>query len=311
MFSAGQADRDIRGTAIFTGDTMTTTIQKIRALLIAGLIIGIVFLPDVVNAQDKDLPVYLRDRGTGVPSSMFGTYIRRGELILYPYFEYYYDNDFEYAPNEFGFELDQDFRGEYRAYEGLIFIGYGLTDWLAFELEAAVIKATLKKSPDDPTNMPEKIEESGLGDVESQLRWRWMKENERRPELFSYFETVFPLQKDKDLIGTPNWEFKLGIGGIKGFSWGTVTLRAAAEYDEAENEIAAGEYAVEYLKRLSPSWRVFLAVEGTEDEVELIPEVQWRFAEFATLKLNSAFGLTSKATDWAPEIGIMFSFPLR
>jgi hypothetical protein len=27
-----------------------------------------------------------------------------------------------------------------------------------------------------------------------------------------------------------------------------------------------------------------------------------------TVTLNNAFGVTSKATDWAPEIGIVFSF---
>jgi hypothetical protein len=49
-------------------------------------------------------------------------------------------------------------------------------------------------------------------------------------------------------------------------------------------------------------------VEGTQDEVELIPEVQRRLSGRATLKLNSAVGLTSKATDWAPEVGLLFRF---
>ena len=71
--------------------------------------------------------------------------------------------------------------------------------------------------------------------------------------MFSYFETVFPLQKDKELIGTPDWELKLGTGVTKGFSWGTITLRAAAEYDGAESAVEVGEYAVEYVKRLSPA----------------------------------------------------------
>ena len=85
----------------------------------------------------------------------------------------------------------RDFRSKYRASEGLIFFGYGITERLAVEFEAAVISATLEKSKDDPSAMPDKLKESGLGDVEGQFRWRWAKENERRPELFSYFETVF------------------------------------------------------------------------------------------------------------------------
>jgi hypothetical protein len=39
-------------------------------------------------AQDPPRPTYLEDRGTGIPTSMFGTYVRRGELLVYPFFEY-------------------------------------------------------------------------------------------------------------------------------------------------------------------------------------------------------------------------------
>lgn len=267
--------------------------------------------PKPTGAQERDLPVYLKDRGSGIPTSMFGTYIREGELLVYPFFEYYHDKDMEYSPAELGFGLDQDFRGKYRAAEGLIFFGYGIADWLAVEFEAAVISATLEKSPDDNSAMPDKLKESGLGDVEGQIRSRWLRENESRPEVFSYFEIVAPLQKDKVLIGTQDWEYKLGIGAVKGFSWGTMTVRVAGEYDRSESKTELGEYALEYLKRLSPAWRVYLGVEGAQDEVELIPEVQWHFTDSIFLKLNSAVGITAKATDWAPEIGIMFSFPDR
>jgi hypothetical protein len=73
------------------------------------------------------LPTYLKDRGTGVATSMFGTYIRKGEFIIYPFFEYYSDDDLEYNPDEFGGEGLEDYRGRYRAKEGLLFFGYGLT----------------------------------------------------------------------------------------------------------------------------------------------------------------------------------------
>jgi hypothetical protein len=33
------------------------------------------------------------------------------------------------------------------------------------------------------------------------MRWRWNDETDRSPEVFSYFETTFPLQKAKKLIG--------------------------------------------------------------------------------------------------------------
>ena len=261
-------------------------------------------IPASARAQAFDRA---RDRGPGIPLSMFGTYIEAGQLLVYPFVEYYRDGDAEYSPEELGYGLDEDFRGSYRGLEGLIFLAYGVSDRLAVEFEAAVITARQDKAPDDPSAMPSRLEESGLGDVEGQLRWRWNRESESRPEVFSYFETVFPLQKDSKLIGTPGWEFKLGTGIARGFGWGTMTLRLAAEYDGAESRLEAGEYAIEYLRRVSPGLRVFLGVEGSEDEVEMIPEVQWFLRPDVFVKLNSAFGLTSKATDWAPELGVMIA----
>ena len=156
--------------------------------------------------------------------------------------------------------------------------------------------------------MPAKLKESGLGDVESQIRWRWNKESYKRPEFFSYFETVFPLQKKKKLIGTQDWELKLGSGITKGVDWGTVTLRLATEYVIRENKLELGEYAVEYLKRVSKLFRFYIGVEGTEDEFELISDFQFHISSHAFIRSNNAFGITKKATDYAPEIGILFHF---
>jgi hypothetical protein len=127
--------------------------------------------------------------------------------------------------------------------------------------------------------------------------------------VFSYFEATAPRQRAKPLIGTPDWELKFGTGLSRGFRWGAMTVRLAMQYDRSEQSLALGEYAIEYLKRLSPSLRLYLGVEGTEDEVEQIAELQLRLARGVALKLNNAFGITSKATDWAPEVGVMFSIP--
>jgi len=283
--------------------------KKITSFIAGFMMLSIIVLL-ILSAgfAQEDLPVYLKDRGTGIASSMFGTYINKGEFIFYSYYEYYHDNDTEYKPAEFGYGLDQDFRGRYRAHEGLIFLGYGITERLAIELEAAVITATQYKSKDDPSNMPDKLKESGLGDVESQLRWRWTKETENRPEIFSYYETVFPLQKDKKLIGTQDWELKFGSGLTKGFNWGTMTLRLAAEYVTGENKFELGEYAVEYLKRVSKLFRFYVGIEGTQDEVEFITDFQFHVCPHAFIRINNAFGVTSKATDYAPEVGILFHF---
>ncbi|HEY5547864.1 MAG TPA: hypothetical protein VIK50_17550 [Gemmatimonadaceae bacterium] len=281
------------------------TVAHFLRLIAATLLITSGALPRITQAQVAG--GRQRDRGPGIPTSMFGTYIERGEWLLYPFLEYYRDANLEYSPDEFGFGLDADFRGRYRATEGLMFLGYGFTDRLAVEMEAAVIRARLRKAPDDPSAMPAAIEESGLGDVEGQLRFRWNRETHRAPEVFSYFETVFPLQKNRLLIGTQDWEFKFGTGFVRGFSWGTTTVRAAMEYDAADANLALGEVAVEYLRRVNSKLRIYAGVEGTQDEIEGITELQLFLRPNLVLKINNAFGLTSKATDWAPEFGLIFS----
>ncbi len=248
-----------------------------------------------------------RDRGPGIATSLFGTYIQPGELLVYPFFEYYRDNNLEYEPFDFGHIDTTEHRGRYRAKEGLIFVGYGISERLAVEFEMAGISATLDKSPLDTSTLPARVEESGLGDVEAQLRWRWRRETDTRPELFSYFETVFPTAETGSLIGTSEWEFKLGFGVIRGMRWGTLTARAAIA--TSGGAVEPGEYAVEYLKRLSNRFRVFGSIEGSQDEVELITEAHVFLGQNVFLKLNNAFGLSSKATDWAPEIGVMFVIP--
>lgn len=275
--------------------------------LVAGILLGVCLVPLEVCGEDP--PFYLKDRGPGIPMSMFGTYIQKGEWIVYPFFEYYLDNNLEYSPNDFGFSLDQDYRGKFRASEGLMFLGYGLTDRLALEVEAAMIHASLDRSPDDLSGMPSKLTESGLGDMQVQLDWMWSRETESRPGFFSYAEVVFPHHKAKHLIGTPELETKVGVGLIRGFRWGTITVRAAVE--QSGGVVDLGEFAVEYYKRLSRRLCVYAGIEGAQDELEFIAEVQLWLSDSVRLKINNGFGLTSKATDWAPEVGLMISFPKR
>ena len=273
---------------------------------IALVATSMLFAPAVGLAQTR--ASYLADRGTGIPTSMFADYVRSGELKVYPFYEYTSWN-LEYKPSELGFGLNQDFRGQFREHEAMFFVAYGVSDRLALEFESALFtSARLRKDPADPSAMPAVLRESGFGDTQVETRWRWARETFSRPEVFSYLEVDFPFQRNRTIIGTQTWAYKLGTGAIKGFSFGTLTLRAAGEYDEAEKKVVFGEYALEYLKRLSTNWRVYSGIEGDQDEVELIIEGQRRLGARATLKLNSGFGLSSKAPDFAPEIGVMFRF---
>lgn len=222
--------------------------MRSRLLIVAMQIISTVLVLHPINNFAQESSEYLYDRGTGIPMSIFGTYVRQGELLVYPFYEYYYDSDLEYEPFELGHGSTNEYRGQYEAHEFLIFLGYGITDRLAIEFEAGVITAKLNKSENDTSSLPSEITESGLSDVEGQIRWRWNFESSTAPEFFNYFEYVFPTGEKNSLIGTSNWEFKLGAGVIKGFSWGTITIRLALDYDTGEKQVEPGEYALEYLK---------------------------------------------------------------
>jgi hypothetical protein len=255
------------------------------------------------------LPPYLADRGRGMAVSLFGTYVRKGEWLVYAFHEYTKTSSFEYTPEELGFPGNEDRFGTLTEREELLFVSYGITERLEVEIEGALqATASLEKGGDDISAVPDRLKESGLGDVEGHIRFRWAEEGPRRPELFSFFEAGFPFQRDNVLLGIQDWQYALGFGAIKGHRWGTLTARVSLAYDQADAQLEFGEYAVEYLKRLSPTWRFVAAVEAETDEVQLILEGQARLGRHVLLKLNSGFGVTRKAPDVAPEIGLLFSF---
>jgi len=278
----------------------------------AAVLVVLAFLlgaPSCLAAESSGLPAYLSDRGDGIPTSLFGTYIREKEILFYPFYEYTRTSKFEYSPNELGFSGDQEFFGEVDEHELLVFFAYAFNDSFAIEFESALYSsADFTKSPDDTTAVPGKIKESGLGDTEINLRWRYLKETASRPEFTFFFKTVFPLQEDKKLIGTQDWEFEPGIVLTKGFSIGTFALRMSVAYDTG-GDLDVGEWAIDYVKRLTSGWRGVLSLEGDEgDEVSIIGELQYTLSKNAVLKLNCGFGLTEKAPNYAPEIGVMFRF---
>jgi hypothetical protein len=64
------------------------------------LLLAATAVPWPAAAQTPDTTERIRDRGDGLPLSMFGTYIGRHELVIYPFYEYYRDGDYEYEAGE-------------------------------------------------------------------------------------------------------------------------------------------------------------------------------------------------------------------
>ena len=160
---------------------------------------------------------------------------------------------------------------------------------------------TFNRAPGDLSGVPPMPKESGPGESESQLRFRWAHEPQRRPELFSFLEIVFPFQRKQVLIGAHNWVGAAGFGAIKGTSVGTFTGQVSLAYEDGGFQ--SGEYALGYLKHLSPKMRAGLMLQGEGEDLSPVGELQWSLTPHATLQLNSGFGLTQKVPDFAPEVG--------
>jgi len=80
-------------------------------------------------------------------------------------------------------------------------------------------------------------------------------------------------------------------------------------YDAGQSKLEFSEWAIDYLKRLNPKWRLAFSVEGSQvDEVSLVAEAQYALSKRAVMKLNCGFGLNQKAPVVAPEIGVLFVF---
>ena len=54
------------------------------------------------HARAQDEAPWLSDRGPGIPTSLFGSYIEKGQLLFYPFYEFTLNTSEEYEPKEFG-----------------------------------------------------------------------------------------------------------------------------------------------------------------------------------------------------------------
>jgi hypothetical protein len=286
------------------------TDRSLIVLRLATLMVLLAGASRAVEAQGSP-PSWLKDRGDAISSSMFATYIHPGELVVYPFFEYLRDNNREYQPKEFGLGPEIDFRGRFHSTAEQIFLGLGVNDWLALEFEMAHISAELTKSPSDGFLPPGKIRQSGLTDIEGQVRARVARESARWPEFFIYSEFVARTQRARFLISENYWDIKPGVGFIKGFGFGTLSGRINLEYNHEEKKLDLGELSVECLKRLSPNFRLFVDFEGGEtgslDEWTTVQGFELRLSHSLFLKFDNALGISSKADDWVPQAGLMWA----
>jgi hypothetical protein len=277
--------------------------------------------PPASASADAPLPARLRDRGPGIPISSRGTYVSGRQWLVEVSFESTHNKDFEYDPAILGLSSPTDSAfGRYMSSESRLSAAYGLSDRFAVEVEARAIRASLDSAPDEVTGLSREFTESGVGQVRGRLNWRWAREKGRRPEFFSYGDIGVPHDTDKPLTGTSDWVFDGGLGAIRGYSWGTMTARLGFEYDTgSESQLDFHEYAVEYLRRLAPDWRLFLGYIVFEgDEANLVTELQWTVRPNLVLRLGNRLGVvsqalstTSNSADWAPTVGILFNLGAR
>jgi len=287
--------------------------MRVKPASIALFLVPVVFIhgADPCRAAEPgDLPAYLSDRGDAIPTSLLGTYIHEKEFLFYPFYEYTHTKKFQYSPRDLGFTGEQEFSGKLVEHEALVFLAYAFNDSLAIEFESAVYGSLeFTKAPNDNTSVPNRIRETGLGDTETNILWRPLKETATRPEATFFFTTVYPLQRSEKLLGTQHWELEPGVVLTKGFSFGTLASSLSLAYDTGGHKLDFSGWSLDYLKRLNSKWRVALSLEGVQkDEVSIIGELQYTLGRNAVLKLNSGFGVTEKAPNFAPEIGVMFNF---
>jgi len=286
---------------IFECDTSPREVSMKRLLAICTLIFAC--SARMLSAQG--------DRGTGIRTSMVGTYVEPHQLLIYPFAAYSWDHNFEYQPTLFGIAREQDFRGHYKTTEAAVFLAYGVTDWLALELEGSQITATFEKSPADTFGTPARVREMGVADIAGQLRLRLGHERGGRPEFFASVEVLPRMHPGRVLIGDTQWDVKGEIGAVRAYRWGTMTFRTTIEYNHGDTHWDLGETSLEYLRQVSPAWRVLLGIEGGEggapDDWVFVSAGAWRIARGLDLKFVNGVGLFSKSTDWESQIGLQLT----
>jgi len=89
---------------------MRNTIPRFGFGLALAMVTGVTALSPRAMAQRIELTMHQRDRGVGVPVSIFGIYIERGQLLVFPFYAYARDHNLDNQPAKWGYGLNDDFR---------------------------------------------------------------------------------------------------------------------------------------------------------------------------------------------------------
>jgi len=135
----------------------TARAQKEEAMSRSAVLVACICLTVLVAPSFGQEAPWLADRGPGIPTSLFGTYITKGEFLVYPFYEYTKNTGEEYNPAELGADWTE--KGEYMGtlveHEYLLFLAYGISEWFHIELEGALYaKGTFDTAPDDRVGPP-------------------------------------------------------------------------------------------------------------------------------------------------------------
>ena len=242
-----------------------------------------------------------RDRGEGLPLSMFGTYIRSGQLVVMPVLRKCTATTTSVRSGELGSRARPSCAGA-STRTNVSCSSLRVLENIAAEFEIAGISASLDKSPLDDSALPPRLEHRAL--ATSRAAPLAMEEGIR------HAAGAVQLLRDRvsraaveALIGTPDWELKFGFGLTRGLRWGTISARRSLGMPTApgswESTRSSAEARVEPAAALRRSRRQRGRARADHGSQILL-------TTRIVLKLNNSFGLTSKATDWAPEIGVMF-----
>jgi hypothetical protein len=254
---------------------------------------------------------FLRDRGPGMQTSLNATYLAEKEFLFYPFYEYNFVVNEEYIPMDLGYDVDQAYEAKSSSHEALLYLGYGISDWLIAEAEVAFINFTQQKSSSDNSTMPSPYKESGIENIDFQLRWRYWKETSKKPELFSNFVLAVPSAGSNKIIGLTGYDFKFASGLIKGFRFGTMIVSSSFQYNTYDSQFDFLGLDIEYVKRLNDKFRVYVGFDGlpipdafaVSTNLQIFPK-PWMF-----IRLGNSFGIGSSGLiDFNQEIGVAIYF---